>query len=67
MGKRDATAPAKQGVQVRQVVTAMEGMEARLGEFLRTEMQMVREEMNSHMVAVDQKLEQQGEKWRRYN
>lgn len=62
LGKKDTTAPTKQGAQVRQMVMVMEGMEARLVEFLRSEMQIAREEMKSHMAAVEQKLEQQGEK-----
>ena len=38
----------------------MEGREARMMEFWRTEMMTIREEMNSHMTAIDQRLNQQG-------
>ena len=62
LGDPDTTAPAKQRVQVRQVVAAMEGMETRLLEFLKAEMQSTREEMSSHMAAVDRRLEHQGAK-----
>lgn len=62
LGESGTTALAKQGVQVRQVVAAMEGMEMRLVELLRAEMKTTREEMKEHLAAVDQRLEQQGAK-----
>lgn len=38
----------------------MEGMEVRLVELWRTEMKVIQEEINSHMMAIDQRLDQQG-------
>lgn len=46
------------------MVTAMEAMEARLADLLKTEMHTAREEMSSLMAAVDRKLEQHGKKWK---
>lgn len=63
LGEWDATTPAKQGAEVRQMVTAMmEGVEAILVEFLKAEIKTAREEMNLHMTTVDQRLEHQGAK-----
>lgn len=45
----NAMPPIKQDMQVRQTVTTIEGMEARLVELLKIEMKMMWEEMNSQM------------------
>lgn len=60
LGEGHATALTKQGAQVRQMVTAMEGMEAMLVELLKAEMKTAQEEMNLHMAAIDQRLDHQG-------
>lgn len=62
LGGGDATAPAKQGVQVRQVVAAMEAMEGRIVELIQALVTKVEgvSTMSSRLDTIDHKLAQQG-------